>query len=305
MKKPYTHQEFVSKIQHDNFTFITEYQQYNKPIKVKCKKCGIITNKYPSLILQGSCRECLSIKGLNDIFQARKTHEQFLKEATIVHGNNFSYPEEYKGYSKKILIKCNLCNTLTHTTPSIHLRRVKCKNCVLISQTKTIEQFENECKKIHDDRYEYFQDYKTAKQKIKVKCKQCETIFYQRSGSHWEGYGCLKCSSSKGELKIRYFLEKHNINYIYEHSFPDCKNTRVLSFDFYVPKYNTCIEYDGIQHFEPIPHWGGNARFNQIKISDNIKNEYCMNNDIRLIRISYKDKDSIVSILEKYFTELS
>jgi hypothetical protein len=62
-----------------------------------------------------------------------------------------------------------------------------------------------------------------------------------------------------------------------------------------------CIEYDGIQHFEPIEKWGGIERFNKQLINDNIKNEYCVKNNINLLRISYKDINNIEIIINAYF----
>jgi very-short-patch-repair endonuclease len=70
-----------------------------------------------------------------------------------------------------------------------------------------------------------------------------------------------------------------------------------LKFDFYLPNYNLCIEYDGRQHFEPIDFFGGEKNFEIIKKRDKIKNEYCLNNNIHLIRIPYNEYKNINSIL--------
>lgn len=61
----------------------------------------------------------------------------------------------------------------------------------------------------------------------------------------------------------------------------------LLPFDFYLPKYNILTEYDGIQHFKFIAHFGGKQRFKEQKFNDNLKNEYCIENNIKLYRISY------------------
>ena len=50
-----------------------------------------------------------------------------------------------------------------------------------------------------------------------------------------------------------------------------------------------CIEFDGEQHFIPIDYFGGIENFKKIKIRDKIKNEYCKNNSIHLIRIRYDE----------------
>ena len=65
--------------------------------------------------------------------------------------------------------------------------------------------------------------------------------------------------------------------------------TYPLKFDFYLPDYNCCIEYDGKQHFEPIDYFGGKNGFIKTQERDDIKNQYCKNNDIKLIRIPYTD----------------
>ena len=70
-------------------------------------------------------------------------------------------------------------------------------------------------------------------------------------------------------------------------------------FDFYIPKSNICIEYDGMQHYQPIEHFGGEERQKEDNIRDNIKTEYCKNNNIKLIRISYLDFEKIEEILKQ------
>ena len=96
--------------------------------------------------------------------------------------------------------------------------------------------------------------------------------------------GCLKMSH--GELKIAEVLSKNNIFYVMEKTFADCifPNTNCAArFDFYVN--NTyCIEFDGIQHFYPTR---GQQVLEETKKRDLIKNEWCKNHNIPLIRIPY------------------
>jgi len=102
--------------------------------------------------------------------------------------------------------------------------------------------------------------------------------------------GCLK--TSKGENKIIEILNDLSINFIFQQHYDDClnpKNNALLFFDFYLPDYNLLIEYDGEQHFKPT-----GARFTkdiveEIQYRDNIKNIYCQEHNIPLIRIPYTD----------------
>ena len=87
--------------------------------------------------------------------------------------------------------------------------------------------------------------------------------------------------------------------------FEGCTNLKVgrycrrLSFDFYLPELNAVIEYDGEQHFEPIKGRGGEEKFKKIQIYDEIKNKYCKDNGIKMIRIPYTIKfDDILLLLK-------
>lgn len=60
---------------------------------------------------------------------------------------------------------------------------------------------------------------------------------------------CGVCHTSLGEDKIESILKEKHIKYFTQYSFADCKNKRPLRFDFYLPDYNCCIEYDGRQHY--------------------------------------------------------
>lgn len=108
--------------------------------------------------------------------------------------------------------------------------------------------------------------------------------------------GCLK---SKGEEKIAQSLSKLGIKFIKEYAgFDDCLNKETnarLRFDFYLPDYDCCIEYDGIQHFQSGTGWNSESHLIKTQINDSIKNQYCEDNKIKLIRISYLDFDKINS----------
>lgn len=104
---------------------------------------------------------------------------------------------------------------------------------------------------------------------------------------------------SYGEKKVESFLIENNVNYIQQKKFEGCINIKSLPFDFYLPEYNICIEFDGRQHFEVIEWFGGEDGFIKRKKNDLIKNIFCNNNNIKLIRISYEDINIISNILEK------
>lgn len=107
---------------------------------------------------------------------------------------------------------------------------------------------------------------------------------------------CEICSNktSSYERKVINWLDKHNINYIFQKSFKGCRYKNPLPFDFYITNKNILIEVDGEGHYHPI-NFGGHfgfdclSAFNDIKQNDEIKTKYCLKNNIKLIRIPYYD----------------
>lgn len=97
-----------------------------------------------------------------------------------------------------------------------------------------------------------------------------------------------------------------SIDFIAEYSFPDCINPNTnakLKFDFYLPDYNCCIEYDGEQHYKGWRKgYDPKTSLEQVQFRDEIKNKYCKDNHIRLIRIPYTqlnkiNEDYIINLL--------
>lgn len=111
------------------------------------------------------------------------------------------------------------------------------------------------------------------------------------------------CGYSVGETRIKQVLEQNGYSFETQYQFDNCVNPKTnskLRFDFFLPDYNTCIEYDGEQHFHSTSGWNDEKHFQETQYKDSIKNVFCKQNDIRLIRIPYYDYDKIdISYLEK------
>ncbi len=164
----------------------------------------------------------------------------------------------------------------------------------------TKEQFVKRAIKQHGEIYNYEKvNYINAHQKVRIEC-EIHGFFKQTPNDHIyaNGKGCPKCKETTGERKIRLYLENQKIEYKYQKRFKDCIHQKVLPFDFYLPNFKTLIEFDGIQHFEPISIWGGEKAFKSLKIRDEIKNEFASENNYKLIRINYLELEKIDKILK-------
>ena len=107
---------------------------------------------------------------------------------------------------------------------------------------------------------------------------------------------------SNGEKKISSLLFDRKILFEKEKTFSDLKQGK-LKFDFYLPKTNTIIEFDGKQHFMYTPYFHKNRHeFLHYKENDRRKNAYCLSHKIKLYRIPYWEIDNIYKV-EDLFSE--
>lgn len=111
-----------------------------------------------------------------------------------------------------------------------------------------------------------------------------------------KGKSSCGCNISAGEYTIATILKESNIAFKREYSFEDCinpKTKRKLRFDFYLPDYNTCLEFDGRQHYQENGSFAELEGLDNIQYRDFIKSQYCVNNHICLIRIPFTQIDNI------------
>jgi hypothetical protein len=124
-----------------------------------------------------------------------------------------------------------------------------------------IEIFTQKSNIVHFYKYDYsLVEYINNKTKVKIICKE-HGIFEQTPGNHKSGHGCPAQKNIIGKLR----------------------------FDFYLPKHNTCIEFNGRQHYESVSIYGGQIGLRKQIKNDNIKVEYCRKNNIQLIIIKYDE----------------
>lgn len=75
---------------------------------------------------------------------------------------------------------------------------------------------------------------------------------------------------------------------VIHHSFPSFLGR--LEIDIHIPSFNLGIEYQGIQHYEPIEFFGGQEGFENRIRSDKLKKELCELNGVELIYFSYDEQ---------------
>jgi very-short-patch-repair endonuclease len=256
-----------------------DYVDYRTPVIIGYK--GLWYKQTPDKHLKGKKIECQ---------EKRMSNENFITLSKKVWGDRFDYSEcEYLGTNVKVKLYDKLKNKFIEQVPKSHLGGYKVTKL-------TKDEFFNKCNLIHDYKYQYNHDQYTSSlnSRLDIICKE-HGEFNLKAATHIYGTGCSKCDEYKFNKITKKYLVSNNINYLHQHTLEN----DIPPFDFYIPSMRTCIEFDGKQHYEPVEHFGGVESFEKLKINDKIKNDYCEDNYIELIRIRYDQIDRIFDILKE------
>jgi hypothetical protein len=214
--------------------------------------------------------------------------------------------------STRINLKCDSCEKSWNVSLSNIIAGQGCPYCAnkrSSEENNLLVKFPEICFDWDFDKNEIspFELLPSSNKKVWWKCHVCKnewfTTINSRTGK--TKTGCPKCASSKGEKILKDYLDYNNIEYMTQYKFKDCKNIRPLPFDFsifYNNKLVMVIEYDGELHYRPY-HKMKNSYEKLIyrQNNDAIKTKYCEDNNIKLLRIPYWDKNKISEILDREF----
>jgi hypothetical protein len=198
--------------------------------------------------------------------------------------------------------QCKCGNELGVDTRNLNSNHTKSCGCLLKEKAskKTYDMigFENEGIKILERAGS--DNQQTAL--WKCLCKNCNTIFITRGSSIRAGYiNSCGCIHSKNEQIISNLLINNDIEFATQYTFSDLigLNNGRLRFDFAIfidKKLSHLIEYNGSQHYiEPKGTWA--EGYNKIIEHDKIKQQYCEQNNIRLIILKYNQQYSLKDLL--------
>jgi len=304
-RKP--HEQFLTELHElvgDEYEICDGETYANSTTKLKAvhKGCNREFDMCPADFLQGTrCPKCAFDKFMQTPRNMYKTTDTFKREVFELYGDEYEVKEDYTGCNEGIAMHHVVCEHTYETKPSYFLSGGgRCPKCFGYSR-KTTEIFKEEVFNLEGENYSVLGEYIKDSIHILMKHNKCSHEWNIAPTSFLQGVRCPKCRESKGERRIGDFLELKGIQYERQFRFIDCANERPLPFDFAIvlsDKVKALIEYDGMQHFKPVEFFGGEEGFAYRKRNDQIKNTYCAENDIPLIRIPYWEQNNIDNILE-------
>lgn len=304
-----------------------EYKNNNTKLEIQCS-CGNIfkasfnTFKKDEQWQCPSCGEKKRIKSMQDRVEGFKfyTYED-VKNIIESKTDLILLSEEYNGCSDKLKLKCS-CGDIFYKPFNAIIHNIKsgkrnlCPKCIKKGNDENFRLKEEDIQERIIDFYKNkkfillnHEGYKNNRSLMSFRCVKCGSIFTSTVHELTTGEGklCPNCETSyaKGEAKIKDFLDKRKINYKKEKTFKECRYKNVLRFDFYLPDYNCCIEFDGKQHYEVVDYFGGKKGYIERKRNDSIKDEYCKKNNIPLLRMPYFKFNDVENILNDFLDKLT
>lgn len=225
----------------------------------------------------------------------RLTLQDFQNRLNMIHPKEKLIALEWTSGRENAIVKCATCGQIFVKKGEYFLDKRKvsiCKKCFPTQSNVLKENF------ILPQGYSYVEKYNGMHNKILIK-HSCGFIWKITPANLKLGKGCPKCNKkiSKGEQKIIQWLNDNKIEYIYQ--YPIKINNSNLYVDFYLPKYNLYIEYNGEQHYQKINYFGGLEKFKKQLYNDNLKRSFLAE---KLIEIPYTYFENIEEILKSSTT---
>ncbi len=135
--------------------------------------------------------------------------------------------------------------------------------------------------RLKDSNIQRTEDYINNKIIMSWYCLICKQTFTMSAKSLFKTISCPYCHKSFGENTTCSILLENSFDHIRQYKIN--ANNRKYFIDFYLPKYNLFIEYNGRQHYEEMNYI--NFDLAAVQKRDAEVREYCYDNDILLFEI--------------------
>lgn len=265
--------------------FHKEYRQFIKRDGGKCTDCKGHVIKWSIEKVKKYC-ESINSGFLSDTWNSVNRKYKF-KCTECTNEINKSFTKFYSGQNKCDECVCKHRGDTTRKTHEEYIAELKNKNIDIIPVEKYINS-------------------NTAIKHICPKCNKKDWYVLPDNIINRKSKSCMNCRTSEGEDIITNFLLTNNILFKREYTIDDLKSSKnyLLRFDFAVfnniNELYMIIEFDGEHHYRPVSYsktCDSVEKFITMVSNDELKNNYCILNNIYLLRIPYWEKENIEEIL--------
>lgn len=313
----------VQELTNNEYDVLPPYKNNKTKVEFIHLKCGNHFMMRPDNFINGS--RCPICSKKHRVKLRTMTNDEFIRRSYLTWGDEYTILSKYINADTLVKVRHNMCGNTYMTRPADFLRGHGCLKCsyierspkIGVNQRTPLSEVKKSIKGILGDQYVVLtkdSDYRGNRQHIMIEHLVCGHIYKARYSDIQHSHtGCPYCAlrnkASRCENIIISLLQKHfglrqDKDFIYGYIIPDLKYKNNLHFDFWLPQIKIAIEYDGEQHYKSVPFWGGKAALALRQKRDKLKDKYCKDNHITLIRIPYTistDKQ-ILNILTRYLS---
>lgn len=306
-KSPEVFRKEFSALTEGTYELLTEYKLSSKKVRVLHNICGHVYEVTPNGFLRGNrCPICHGNRA------TKKTTAQFKEEVYDLVQDEYTVLGEYINRSKNIKMRHKECGREYFVQPGNFLCGSRCIACHHEGTRLTPAQVEDYVLEHLGEGYQVTSDYINMQSPITIRHDDCGKESTTRlTDIVYKGIGCKTCRQSRGERFICTYLESKGLEFTPQKRFSDLKDISYLFYDFFLPKYNVLIEYQGSQHFSPKTFGGitkeqAKKNFEGQVRRDGLKREYAQGKGYTLWEPTYilDSYSKIEDYLDKKFNSL-
>lgn len=249
------------------------------------------------------CPKCMLKQRIDKLFISQEEFENRIED---IHNGDIKILGKYRGGKERVKIQHISCGRIFDTYAGDLLQGKGCRYCAGKMQ-KTTEEFKQDLFNLYEDEYSLIGEYRNSKTKVHIRHNICGHQWDIMPHTIIEKRTCPYCNKSLGEKELENFAIHNNLNYKTQETFEGCYRNDYLKFDMSIyddkNELLCLVEFDGSTHFEPA-QFGNMTKKQAIKAlkdqqeRDELKNEYCSENNIPLLRLS--NKTTICTELKNY-----
>lgn len=244
--------------------------------------CNICSNDFSFSYARRARRGCRNVcKRCEENAWQKKQKDAYYKAQTILNRKKtIILNSELRswGQKEKAEWKCLKCNHTFERSPNVMFSHggsnCRCPWCETHPFCYTDEMIVEKVKEKWGNEYTVLQSSKVERgtrgqKRILVKHNKCGFVYATDLWKLLNETGCPKCRSSRGEKKVRQYLETRG--FAFQEQKPiDANSFGLLFLDFYLEENGQkfAIEYNGKQHYGPVEFFGGEEGYLKQKIRD-------------------------------------
>lgn len=289
-----------------DYRLVSPVKDMDSCVTVIHNECNTRIIFYPRYIKYLHCIKC-------NTHGRQLSDKEFRDKANRLRGDRYTVVSSYLRWNVPVEVYCKKCGNYFPSIPNNFLRGSGCPECkrksLSIQHTTPYEEAEDIVESKSNGDYKIIKDsYKGTNSLATFYHYSCNRTFPAKPNNFiCNDSRCPLCylegKQSKGESYIQKFLDDNDIKYIYPKSFSDLKCHYPLRYDFYIPKFNLLIEFQGQQHYYPVNIFGGKEHFEIQKEHDYMKYKYANDNGYNLLLVPYMvdSYEKIKNFINSYF----